>query len=247
MAHPPSFKGIALFTPGGDLVYAIDPSKQDQWHVHLCLALQDHLKLPEPPHFLVPCFTATVDCWLDARMGQFRMVAEAKSGLRRYEPLLNAVFGLDQVQWQFQDWEEQWCDPRVLTSYRQEFPQLWQNHNLAIRVERPNAEVNRGLSVAPASRIRDRPVPTYVLRLYVAGVNLATEKTLQALHECLEASIKTPYTLEVVDVFRHPDKAEADQIQATPTLIQIWPKPVRRIVGELDPVEKILPFLSNSY
>ncbi|MFM7558989.1 MAG: circadian clock protein KaiB, partial [Cylindrospermopsis raciborskii] len=56
---PQVFKGIALFTPGGDLIYCIDPSKQKRWHLHLCGVLQQILNLSEPPHFLVPCYTAT--------------------------------------------------------------------------------------------------------------------------------------------------------------------------------------------
>ncbi|WP_239651521.1 hypothetical protein [Neosynechococcus sphagnicola] len=50
--HSPNlFKGIALFTPGGDLIYGIDVSKQSRWHLHLCTALQELLGLTEPPHF----------------------------------------------------------------------------------------------------------------------------------------------------------------------------------------------------
>jgi len=62
---PDIFKGIALFTPGGDLIYCIDPNKQTHWHLNLCAALQSALGLPEPPHFLVPSFTATIDRWRD--------------------------------------------------------------------------------------------------------------------------------------------------------------------------------------
>ncbi|MGL6284372.1 MAG: circadian clock KaiB family protein, partial [Microcoleaceae cyanobacterium] len=69
------FKGIALFTPGGDLVYCIDPSKQSRWHLHLCAVLQDILGLPEPPHFLVPAYTATIDQWLDNRTNQIQVAA----------------------------------------------------------------------------------------------------------------------------------------------------------------------------
>lgn len=241
---PPYFKGIALFTPGGDLVYAIDASKQEQWHLHLCLALQDQLQLSEPPHFLVPCFTATVDRWRDDQTGIVQVAAEAKPALKRYQPILNAIFGLEPGNWQILDWEEQWCAPQVLTTYRHQFPQLWQHHDLVLHVTRhhtphPASPLPRSTKAPP---IRSH----YTLRLYVAGISPTTEKTLKALHECLETAIKLPYTLEVVDIFRHPEKAEMDQITATPTLIKVWPKPTRRIVGELDPVEKILPFLYNS-
>ncbi|MBD0308780.1 MAG: circadian clock protein KaiB, partial [Microcoleus sp. T1-bin1] len=50
----------------------------------------------------------------------------------------------------------------------------------------------------------------------------------------------------VIDVLKHPEQAEADQISATPTLIKIWPKPVRRMVGELNDDEKIMRLLTCS-
>ena len=60
-SSPLAFKGIALFTPGGDVVYCIDPKKQNRWHVQLCGLLQYLLNLPELPHFLVPSYAATLD------------------------------------------------------------------------------------------------------------------------------------------------------------------------------------------
>jgi circadian clock protein KaiB len=62
------------------------------------------------------------------------------------------------------------------------------------------------------------------LRLFVSGNSALTERTLQRLHQLLEKSLGPPYTLKVVDVFKHPEQAEADQISATPPLIKVWPK-----------------------
>ncbi|MCZ0902429.1 circadian clock KaiB family protein, partial [Microcoleus sp. HI-ES] len=77
------------------------------------------------------------------------------------------------------------------------------------------------------------------MRLFVSGSNPSTERTLETLHQFLEKCLDRPYTLKVIDVLKHPDQAEADQISATPTLIKFWPKPVRRIVGELNDDENI--------
>lgn len=83
----------------------------------------------------------------------------------------------------------------------------------------------------------------YVLRLFVSGDSLATENTLQTLHQLLERSLNYPYTLKVIDVLKHPEQAEASHISATPTLMKVWPKPKRRIVGELSDVDTILRLL----
>lgn len=130
---PKLFKGIALFTPGGDLIYCIDPTKQERWHLHLCMGLQEILDLPEPPHFLVPCFTATIDCWLNPRTGQVQTYAEAYPLVMRHQALLNAVFETGELVWQAAPWSEGVCDPMALATYRSLFAQLWEDHDLIVR------------------------------------------------------------------------------------------------------------------
>jgi circadian clock protein KaiB len=84
----------------------------------------------------------------------------------------------------------------------------------------------------------------YVLRLFVSGNSAATEYILMSLHQLLENSLRHPYTLKVIDIFKHPDQAEANQISATPTLLRVWPQPVRRIVGDLTDAERVLRILA---
>lgn len=249
-SSPKFFKGIALFTPGGDLIYCTDPSKQGRWHSHLCAGLQEILHLPEPPHFLVPCYTATIDCWLDRRTQQIQTLAEAYPLVLRHQALLNAVFGIEEAVWQAAPWSENFCDPMVLATNRSTFPQLWEDHDLVVRLEQirtsqlhltPSAFAEQQLVASPQPK---QPEHTgYVLRLFVAGHSISTERILQTLHQLLEESLPYPYTLKVIDISKHPEQAEADQVSATPTLVKAWPQPVRRLVGELDSVEKILQML----
>lgn len=250
------FKGIALFTPGGDLIYCIDPSKQSRWHLHLCVALQEMLGLSEPPHFLVPCYTATIDRWLDPQTQQVRVSAVAYPPVLRYQTLLNAVFDTSGLVWQIHP--EELCNPMVIATYYDQFAELWDNHDLVVQVPETESQLDLhagrgGLVQSPRSLLSNSSAATaptesqgYVLRLFVSGHSATTERTLQNLHQLLEQSIGHPYTLKVIDVFKHPDRAEADQISATPTLIRVWPRPVRRIVGELDNAEKILRLLAAS-
>lgn len=242
------FKGIALFTPGGDLVYCIDPQKQSRWHLQLCTVLQEMLELSEPPHFLVPCYTATIDRWLDPRTQQLHTFAEACPLVLRYQVLLNAIFGIDELTWQAAHCPEGVCDPSVLDSYRSQFPQLWQDHDLVVRYEKiepqslSEARENSTLSWSPLSQ-----TPTtqgYVLRLFVSGHSAATARILESLYELLEKSLRQPYTLKVVDIYKHPELAEANQVAATPTLVRVWPRPIKRIVGNLDDIDKVLQVLA---
>ena len=285
---PKLFKGIALFTPGGDLIYCIDPTKQERWHLHLCLGLQEILELPEPPHFLVPCFTATIDCWLNPRIGQVQVYAEAYPLVLRHQPLLNAVFETGDLVWQPAPWLEGVCDSMALATYRSLFPQLWEDHDLIVHyslspiksplkyksnlVENYRLKTQLHLSSPLEERHTERDIETqvgkelpsevdstspqpnehqppeklgYVLRLFVAGHNANTERILQTLHQILEQSLLHPYTLKVVDVFKHPEQAEADSVSATPTLVKVSPSPTRRLVGDLDNATKILQMLAS--
>ncbi|NET01160.1 MAG: circadian clock protein KaiB [Sphaerospermopsis sp. SIO1G2] len=242
MSESQLFKGIALFTPGGDLIYCIDHSKQDRWHLHLCVALQEILHLPEPPHFLVPCYTATIDHWLNPRTQEVQTFAEAYPAVMRYVPLLAAIFDTGNFVWQAAPWQEGMCEQMVLSTYRSSFPELWEDHDLIVRLDSQrniNDYQPSNLSLTPEVK----KTQGYVLRLFVAGHSLITERSLEHLQVFLERSLNHPYTLKVIDVLTHPEQAEIDQVSATPTLVKVWPHPVRRIVGDLDNLEKLLQML----
>lgn len=239
---PPVFKGIAVFTPGGDLVYCRDYQKKAQWHLNLCGALQEHLGLPESPHFLVPAFTATVDCWRDAATATTHIAAELYPFVYRYQGLLNAIFELGNLEWARLRLNANSIDLSVLETYRSRFPQLWINHNLVLDL----SESSPPSSASDGQSSRQNEMPGTVLKLFVSGYSAATERILTTLQSVLETSRYQPYTLQMVDVSKHPEQAEADQIAATPTLLRVTPLPVRRLVGELDNPRAILSLLKDS-
>lgn len=224
------------------MLYCIDPDKQSRWHLHLCVGLQEILDLPEPPHFLVPTYTATIDRWVDPQTQQVRIFAEAYPPVLRHQALLNAVFKADDLVWQAAPWKEELCDPMVLATYRKQFPQLWEEHDLVVLLDKQGFHHPSDLYLTQPP---EAETSGYVLRLFVSGHTVATERILQSLHQLLEESLNYPYTLKVIDVFKHPEQAEADQISATPTLVKVWPRPVRRIVGDLDNVDNILRLLGS--
>lgn len=180
----------------------------------------------------------------------------------RHQALLNAVFDVGELVWQAAPWSEEFCDPIALATYRSCFPQLWEDRGLIVRFD-PTATPHMGHEATAnfsqlepqAPEIKTKiaeaiPIKSqfseklgYVLRLFVAGHSVNTERILQTLHQMLEQSLRYPYTLKVVDVFKHPEQAELYQVSATPTLVRAWPHPVRRLVGDLDNTAKILQLL----
>ncbi len=220
-------------------MYCRDPEKRSRWHLNLCGALQEHLGLTDPPHFLVPCFTATVDRWMVSGSREINTVAEASPLVIKYQGLLNALFGLGAVEWQPVYSDLATCSGSVLETYRLQFPKLWQQHDLVLDIsdDRHLAEVD------DAAHHGSGPGP--VLKLFVSGHSVLTERILKILQEVLETPQYRPYTLKVIDVSKHPEQAEAAQIQATPTLVRVWPLPVHRLVGELKDPQAILHLLEN--
>ncbi len=79
-----------------------------------------------------------------------------------------------------------------------------------------------------------------ILKLYVTGKTLRTQKAIANLEAICKNELGMEYELTVVDVLERPQLAENEKILATPTLIRELPPPVRRIIGDLSDKEKVL-------
>jgi len=131
----------------------------------------------------------------------------------------------------------------ILKTYYSQFLQLWEERDLVVRLDRDRPEANGGEGVLSAS---NAIAPSYVLRLFVSGDNAATERALEKVHNLLEQGLCAPYTLKVIDVLKHPEQAELNQVSATPTLLRVLPQPVKRIVGNLEDLERVLQIITMS-
>jgi circadian clock protein KaiB len=266
------FKAIALFTPGGDVAYCIDTDKRKHWHVHLCGELQYALNLSEPPHFLLHYYKATVDAWWNSEQGALQITATAMPAVLQYRALLNHLFQIPGTPWQLDTMQSELCESSLLNQYQQDFPELWEFHDLILPVTQSPPDVS--LQEIPMSTMMStltkpmmdhpsRSAPTilpmtsiakpspqsvenrYVLRLFVSCRHSSTEAALRNLHRVLERSMLQPYTLQVIDISKHPEQAEVDQVTATPTLLRVYPLPHRRLVGDLDNEDQLIHLLAG--
>lgn len=78
-----------------------------------------------------------------------------------------------------------------------------------------------------------RPSGKCVLRLYVAGASDRSRQAILRARELCENEFKGAFELKVIDVYQQPILARDGQIVATPTLVREFPKPVRRLIGNL--------------
>lgn len=87
-----------------------------------------------------------------------------------------------------------------------------------------------------------RPV-MFKFQLYIAGDALNSAQALVNLDALCQEHLAGRHEIEVVDVFKNPQRALADGIFMTPTLIKLAPSPVRRIVGTLSQTQSVLQAL----
>ena len=73
----------------------------------------------------------------------------------------------------------------------------------------------------------------YVLKLYVTGMGLRSQRAIASARAICDASLPGRYELEVVDLYVSPEAASPAQIIAAPTLVREKPLPMRRLVGDL--------------
>jgi circadian clock protein KaiB len=78
------------------------------------------------------------------------------------------------------------------------------------------------------------------LRLYVAGQTPRSLAALANLKRICEEHLKQKYRIEVIDLVKHPQLAQGDQILAIPTLVRRVPQPLRKIIGDLSNTERVL-------
>jgi circadian clock protein KaiB len=78
-----------------------------------------------------------------------------------------------------------------------------------------------------------KPLAAFRFRLYIADDAVNSAQAVANLNAFCHEHLPGRHEIEVVDVFREPKRALADNVLMTPTLIKLAPLPMRRIVGTL--------------
>lgn len=80
----------------------------------------------------------------------------------------------------------------------------------------------------------------WTLRLYIAGATSKSARAMANLRRICDQHLAGRYEITVVDLVENPHLASADQIVAIPTVVRCRPLPVRKIVGDLSDMDKVL-------
>jgi circadian clock protein KaiB len=81
---------------------------------------------------------------------------------------------------------------------------------------------------------------TYRLRLYVAGSTPQSQRAIANIKQICQSHLAGRFDLEVIDIYQQPQLTAEAQIVAVPTLIRQLPLPLRRFVGDLTNMERVL-------
>lgn len=98
------------------------------------------------------------------------------------------------------------------------------------------------MSRTTRSRARSRNVAMaekHILRLYVAGATERSRRAIERVRQLCERELGGVYLLEVIDIYQQPIIARDGQILATPTLVREFPRPIRRLIGDLSNTGKL--------
>ncbi len=76
--------------------------------------------------------------------------------------------------------------------------------------------------------------------MYVTGKTQRAEQAIANVRRICDGEFCDQYELKIIDVLKHPELAEDENILATPTSIKELPQPARRIIGDLADKEKVL-------
>jgi circadian clock protein KaiB len=87
---------------------------------------------------------------------------------------------------------------------------------------------------------RDGGKSKYVLRLYVAGMTPRSQEAIRTVTAICNEHLSGRYDLQVIDVYQQPVLAKGEQIIAAPTLIKKLPLPLRKLIGNMADIDKVL-------
>ena len=80
----------------------------------------------------------------------------------------------------------------------------------------------------------------YRFRLYVAGEAENSLAAIANLRGACERYLPGRHHVELIDVMVEPLRGLADGVLMTPMLIKVLPLPIRKVIGSLSDVDKLL-------
>lgn len=82
-----------------------------------------------------------------------------------------------------------------------------------------------------------------IMKLYITGQTGRSTQAVKNLKNIISGIDPQSINVEILDTLESPEKAEADKVLATPTLIAVSGDREKRIIGNLSNYKQVLTFL----
>jgi circadian clock protein KaiB len=79
----------------------------------------------------------------------------------------------------------------------------------------------------------------YGLTLFVTGATSRSLRAVANVREFCGRELHDSYDLEVVDLYKSPDRAQSANVVVAPTLIRHDPKPVKLLIGDMSDTRRL--------
>ena len=91
-----------------------------------------------------------------------------------------------------------------------------------------------------SKRGKSNPDEPWHLCLFVARESSASATAIVQLKRIVAEYLPPKSIVEVIDLYDEPERAEEEQVLAIPTLVRKTPEPVRRVIGDLSDIPRVL-------
>jgi circadian clock protein KaiB len=84
------------------------------------------------------------------------------------------------------------------------------------------------------------PACECLLRLYVSAAAPSSARAVVNTRAFCEKHLAGRYELEILSIAEHVQDAANDEVIAAPTLLRVWPLPMRRFIGDMSNPQRLL-------
>jgi len=86
-----------------------------------------------------------------------------------------------------------------------------------------------------------------VLQLYVSGMSQKSMEAIENAKHIFDENFKDLFELEIIDLYKNPEAAQANHIVFTPSLVKPLPLPKKILIGNLSDPEKVVKALGITF
>jgi circadian clock protein KaiB len=90
-------------------------------------------------------------------------------------------------------------------------------------------------------------VEKLVLQLYVTGMSPKSMEAIENIKLLCDEYLKDAFELEIIDIYKNPERAVEQHIVFSPSLIKQLPLPRKTLIGTLADTEKVIKALGIAF